>query len=69
MGSAAGVNQKLDDGSVGQEGPTYSPDGKFLWLPQTNGLTRFPVNADGTLGAATTVALPVKPSPRARRRC
>ena len=48
-----GVNQKLADGSVGQEGPTYSPDGKFLWLPQTNGLTRFAVNADGTLGAPT----------------
>ena len=44
-------NQKLSDGSVGQEGPTYSPDGKFLWLPEQDALTRFPVNADGTLGA------------------
>ena len=27
-------NLKVSDGtSVGQEGPTYSPDGKFLWLP------------------------------------
>jgi len=58
VGTVAGVNQKLPDGSVGQEGPTYSPDGRFLWLPQTNGLTRFPVNPDGTLGAATTIALP-----------
>jgi YVTN family beta-propeller protein len=58
VGSAAGVNQKLSDGSVGQEGPTYSPDGKFLWLSETNGLTRFPVNDDGTLGAATPVPLP-----------
>ncbi len=58
VGSAVGVNQKLTDGTVGQEGPTYSPDGKFLWLPQANGLTRFPVNADGTLGTATTIALP-----------
>jgi len=58
VGKAAGVNQKLADGSVGQEGPTYSPDGKFLWLSETNGLTRFAVNADGTLGAATTVPLP-----------
>jgi YVTN family beta-propeller protein len=61
VGTVAGVNQKLPDGSVGQEGPTYSPDGKFLWLPQTDGLTRFPVNADGTLGTATTVPLPAKP--------
>ncbi len=60
VGSAAGVNQKLADGSVGQEGPTYSPDGKFLWLPQTNGFTRFAVNADGTLGEATSVPLPKK---------
>ncbi len=60
VGSAAGVNQKLTDRTVGQEGPTYSPDGKFLWLPQANGLTRFPVNADGTLGAATSIPLPAK---------
>src|SRR5579859_5374070 len=56
-GTASSVNQKLTDGSVGQEGPTYSPDGKFLWLPQQNGLTRFPVNADGTLGAPMSVPL------------
>lgn len=63
VGSAAGVNSKLDDRSVGQEGPTYSPDGRWLWLPQTNGLTRFAVNPDGTLGAATSVPLPTKPIP------
>src|SRR3954465_10010137 len=56
-GTGASVNQKLAGNSVGQEGPTYSPDGRFLWLPQQNGLTRFPVNADGTLGAATSVAI------------
>jgi len=59
VGSAAGVNQKLADGTVGQEGPTYSPDGKFLWLPENNGLTRFPVNADGSLGTPTSVPIPV----------
>src|SRR5262245_3312586 len=59
VGTAAGVNQRLSDGTVGQEGPTYSPDGKFLWLPERNALTRFPVNADGTLGTPTTVPLPV----------
>ena len=58
VGSAAGVDQKLTDGTVGQEGPTYSPDGKFLWLPQANGLTRFPVADNGTLGAPTTIPLP-----------
>ena len=57
VGSAAGVSQKVTDGTVGQEGPTYSPDGTRLWLPQANGITRFPVNGDGTLGAPTTIAL------------
>jgi YVTN family beta-propeller protein len=59
VGSATAVNQKLADGTVGQVGPTYSPDGKFLWLPEQNGLSRFPVNADGTLGTPTTISIPV----------
>ena len=58
VGSASAVNEKLTDGTVGQEGPTYSPDGQVLWLPQQNGLSRFPVNADGTLGTPTTVSIP-----------
>lgn len=58
VGSAAAVNQRLTNKTVGQEGPTYSPDGRFLWLPQQDGLSRFPVNADGSLGAPTAVALP-----------
>src|SRR4051812_39286122 len=57
-GTATGVNQRLSSNAVGQEGPTYSPDGKFLWLPQQTGVTRMPVNADGTLGTATTFAIP-----------
>ncbi|MBV9805571.1 MAG: hypothetical protein JO286_00240, partial [Solirubrobacterales bacterium] len=59
VGSASAINQKLTDGTVGQVGPTYSPDGNFLWLPEQDGLTRFPVNADGTLGSPTTVSIPV----------
>src|SRR3954465_6583221 len=58
VGSAPAVNQTLPDGTVGQEGPTYSPDGKFLWLPEQDGLRRFPVNADGTLGAPPAVSIP-----------
>ncbi len=58
VGTASGVNQSLSDGTVGQEGPTYSPDGKFLWLPEQDALTRFPVNADGTLGTPTRFSLP-----------
>ena len=58
VGSSASANQKVSDNTVGQEGPTYSPDGKFLWVPQATGLTRYPVNTDGTLGAGTKVAIP-----------
>ncbi|MGI3786094.1 MAG: hypothetical protein ACRYG2_35565, partial [Janthinobacterium lividum] len=61
VGSQPGVNTKLDDRSVGQEGPSFSPDGKFLWLPQTNGYTRFAVNVNGSLGAPTSIPLPTKP--------
>jgi YVTN family beta-propeller protein len=57
-GTATGVNQTLSDGTVGQEGPTYSPDGKFLWLPEQNALSRFPVNPDGTLGTPVRFPLP-----------
>ena len=57
-GSASGVNAKLGDNTVGQEGPSYSPDGTFLWMPNATGLTRFPVNADGTLGTGTKVPIP-----------
>ncbi|MBC7558978.1 MAG: SMP-30/gluconolactonase/LRE family protein [Dermatophilaceae bacterium] len=57
-GSATGVNLKLSDNTVGQEGPAYSPDGKFLFMPNATGITRFPVNADGTLAAGTKIAIP-----------
>jgi YVTN family beta-propeller protein len=58
VGSAATADLKISDNSVGQAGPTYSPDGKTLWVPQTNGYARFPVNADGSVGAPTTISIP-----------
>ena len=58
VGSATLINQTLSDGTVGQVGPTYSPDGKFLWLPEQDALTRFPVNADGTLGTPVRFPYP-----------
>ena len=57
-GTASGVNTRLSDNTVGQEGPLYSPDGTLLWMPNATGLTRFPVNSDGTLGTGTRVAIP-----------
>lgn len=50
--------QKLTDGSVGQEGPVFSPDGKFLYAPVATGLVRYPFNADGSLGAGTKISIP-----------
>lgn len=50
--------QHLTDGTVGQEGPVFSPDGKFLYSPVATGLVRYPFNADGSLGAGTKINIP-----------
>ena len=57
-GTTTPPDQQLSDGTIGQAPPTYSPDGKFLWVGQKDALTRFPVNPDGTLGAPSRFALP-----------
>ena len=62
-GTASGANLRPADNTVGQEGPAYSPDGKFLFMPNATGITRFPVNADGTLSAGTKIAIPSLTSP------
>jgi len=49
---------KVSDNTVGQESPLYSPDGRFLFMPNATGITRFPVNADGSLAAGTKIAIP-----------
>jgi YVTN family beta-propeller protein len=43
--------------SVGQEGPTYSPDGTQLWLGQNTGYTKFTVNPDGTVSNPVKVPI------------
>ncbi|RRQ71666.1 phosphoesterase [Streptomyces griseofuscus] len=58
VGNAASSSPRIKGNDVGQEGPTYSPDGKQLWLGQTNGYTRFTVNADGTVADPTYIAIP-----------
>src|SRR6476661_2623639 len=64
-GTASGVDARLTDNTVGQEGPVYSPDGKYLWMPNATGLTRFPVNDDGTLGSGTQVSIPTQDGKKA----
>ncbi|MGY1501112.1 phosphoesterase [Streptomyces sp. QTS52] len=58
VGTSKADDLKIAGGAVGQEGPAYSPDGKQLWLGQSDGYTRFTVNADGTLGNPTSVPIP-----------
>ncbi|MEV6833970.1 bifunctional YncE family protein/alkaline phosphatase family protein [Streptomyces sp. NPDC051133] len=58
VGTAASSAPRLSSNSVGQEGPTYSPDGTQLWLAQTDGYTRFTVNPDGTVASPTSVKIP-----------
>ncbi|MEU6070069.1 MULTISPECIES: alkaline phosphatase family protein [Streptomyces] len=58
VSSSASSSPRIGSNSVGQEGPTYSPDGSQLWLGQTDGYTRFTVNPDGSVANPTTVKIP-----------
>ncbi|MFF9021323.1 alkaline phosphatase family protein [Streptomyces eurythermus] len=58
IGTSAQDDLRIGSAAVGQEGPAYSPDGKQLWLGQTDGYTRFTVNTDGTLSDPVTVKIP-----------
>ncbi|MGW7253516.1 alkaline phosphatase family protein [Streptomyces sp. NPDC054834] len=65
VGTNKADDLRISSGSVGQEGPTYSPDGSQLWLGQSDGYTKFTVNADGTLSNPTTVSIPADGSKHA----
>src|SRR5258708_3799286 len=58
VGNNASANLRISGNDVGQEGPTYSPDGSQLWLGQNGGLT--PLNGDpaGTLPHPTLINMP-----------
>lgn len=58
IGNSAAADLRISGNDVGQEGPTYSPDGKQLWLGQTDGYTRFTVNPDGTVANPVAVKIP-----------
>ena len=57
IGNNAAADLRISANSVGQEGPTYSPDGSQLWLGQPDGYRRFTVNADGSLANPTFVRI------------
>ncbi len=58
VGNSASANLRISGNDVGQEGPTYSPDGSQLWLGQIDGYRKFSVNPDGTVGNPTFVSIP-----------
>ncbi|MFF1747084.1 phosphoesterase [Streptomyces mirabilis] len=65
VGTASTDDLRITSGAVGQEGPTYSPDGSQLWLGQSDGYTKFTVNPDGTLSNPTAVPIPADGSKHA----
>jgi len=58
VGNSATANLRIPGNDVGQEGPSYSPDGKTLWLAQTDGYRKFTVNPDGTVANPSFVTIP-----------
>ncbi|WP_406419752.1 phosphoesterase [Streptomyces sp. NBC_00873] len=65
VGNSASADLRIKSNAVGQEGPTYSPDGSQLWLGQSDGYTKFTVNPDGTLSNPATISIPADGSKRA----
>ncbi|MFJ4848692.1 MULTISPECIES: alkaline phosphatase family protein [unclassified Streptomyces] len=65
VGNSATADLRIAGNDVGQEGPTYSPDGTQLWLGQTDGYTKFTVNADGSLANPVAVKIPADGSKHA----
>jgi YVTN family beta-propeller protein len=58
--STYAVQQYISVGGndVGQEGPTYSPDGTQLWVGQDIGFTKFTVAADGSVSNPVKISIP-----------
>jgi YVTN family beta-propeller protein len=60
IGDNTAADLKISGNDVGQEGPSYSPNGKQLWLGRADGYTKFTVNADGSLADPVTIAIPAE---------
>jgi YVTN family beta-propeller protein len=58
VGNSASADLRISGNDVGQAGPSYSPDGKTLWMAQTDGYRKFTVHPDGTVANPTFVAIP-----------
>ena len=58
VGNNAAANLRISGNDVGQEGPTYSPDGSQLWLGQADGYRKFTVTPNGNLANPTFIRIP-----------
>ncbi len=65
IGNNAAADLRIPGNDIGQEGPTYSPDGSQLWLGQADGYRRFTVNPDGSLANPTFVTIAADGAKRA----
>jgi YVTN family beta-propeller protein len=65
IGKSTAANLQISGNDVGQTSPTYSPDGKSLWISRANGYTKFTVNADGILANPVDVSIPASGSQQA----
>ena len=65
IGNSTTASLKISGNDVGQTSPTYSPDGKSVWIGRSGGYTKFAVNADGTLANPVDVSIPAAGSAQA----
>lgn len=60
IGHSSSADLAISSNSVGQVAPAYSPDGRQLWLGQSDGYTKFTVNSDGSLANPVAVNIPAQ---------
>ncbi|ETK36881.1 alkaline phosphatase family protein [Microbispora sp. ATCC PTA-5024] len=65
VGNNAAANLRISGNDVGQEGPTYSPDGSQLWLGRADMFTKFTVNPDGSLANPVNITIAAQGSKHA----
>ncbi|MBP2706731.1 phosphoesterase [Microbispora sp. RL4-1S] len=65
VGKNAAANLSISGNDVGQEGPTYSPDGSQLWLGRADMFTKFTVNPDGSLANPVNISIAAQGSKHA----
>ena len=57
VGTGAGTDKVIGDGTVAADGPLWSANGTSLWFPQTSDLVHFTVAADGTVSSPVVIPL------------